>query len=331
MSLWQISIDEPKPFELLQPTSISEALEFGARHGSDGAFLAGGCDLLDHLKHQTMTPHYVINLKGIAELRHASITKENIDLGALITLGEIERNRELAQVLPGLVKAASRVATPQIRNLGTLGGNLLQDSRCSYYRGPWYCYRAGGITCDAHHGINAEHAIFGADRCYTVSPSDLAPILVALDAVAEVAGDRDELPLAELFVGPDENIFAMHRLKPGKILLGVTIPRPANQRSTFIKYAMRQSWDFALASIAIVFRAEAGRCRDCRIVLGGIAPTPWRSFTAEQEIEGKPLVATNIESAARAAIAGAKPLKHNEYKLGLVKKLVRTALTELSA
>ncbi len=331
MSLWQISVDEPKPFELLQPRSIGEALELGARHGSDGAFLAGGCDLLDHLKHQTMTPHYVINLKAIAELRHASITKENIDLGALITLGEIERNRELAQLMPGLVKAASRVATPQIRNLGTLGGNLLQDSRCSYYRGPWYCYRAGGITCDAHHGINAEHAIFGADRCYTVSPSDLAPILVALDAVAEVAGDRNQLPLAELFVGPDENIFAMHRLKPGKILLGVTIPRPANQRSTFIKYAMRQSWDFALASVAIVFRAEAGRCRDCRIVLGGIAPTPWRSFTAEQEIEGKPLVTINIESAARAAIASANPLKHNEYKLGLVKKLVRTALMELSA
>jgi xanthine dehydrogenase YagS FAD-binding subunit len=331
MSLWQISVDEPKPFELLQPRSIGEALELGVRHGSDAAFLAGGCDLLDHLKHQTMTPHYVINLKGIAELRHASIAKENIDLGALITLGELERNRELAQLLPGLVKAASRVATPQIRNLGTLGGNLLQDSRCSYYRGPWYCYRAGGITCDAHHGINAEHAIFGADRCYTVSPSDLAPILVALDAVAEVAGDRNELPLAELFVGPDENIFAMHRLKPGKILLGVTIPRTVNQRSTFIKYAMRQSWDFALASVAIVFRAEAGRCRDCRIVLGGIAPTPWRSFAAEQEIEGKPLVAINIESAARAAIAGANPLKHNEYKLGLVKKLVRTALMELSA
>ena len=331
MSLWQISIDEPKPFELLQPTSISEALEFGARHGSDGVFLAGGCDLLDHLKQQTMAPHYVINLKGIADLRHAIITKENIDLGALITLGEIERNRELGQLLPGLVKAASRVATPQIRNLGTLGGNLLQDSRCGYYRGPWYCYRAGGITCDAHHGINAEHAIFGGDRCYTVSPSDLAPILVALDATAMIAGTRSELPLAELFVGPDENILAMHRLKLGELLLAVTIPLHANQRSTFLKYAIRQSWDFALASVAVVFRADAGRCRDCRIVLGGIAPTPWRSFSAEQEIEGKPLVATNIESAARAAIAGAKPLKQNEYKLGLVKKLVRTALTELSA
>jgi xanthine dehydrogenase YagS FAD-binding subunit len=331
MSLWQISVDEPRPFELLQPASINEALELGARHGSEAAFLAGGCDLLDHLKHQTMSPHYVINLKGIAELRYARITKEKIDLGALITLGEIEHNHELTQLLPGLVQAARRVATPQIRNLGTLGGNLLQDSRCGYYRGPWYCYRAGGITCDAHHGINAEHAIFGGDRCYTVSPSDLAPLLVALDATARIAGDRNELPLADLFVGPDENILAMHRLKPGELLLGVTIPRRANQRSLFIKYAMRQSWDFALASVAVAFKAEASRCRDCRIVLGGIAPTPWRSFTAEQEIEGKPLVATNIDSAARAAVAGAKPLKHNEYKLGLVKKLVRTALTELSA
>ena len=330
MSLWQISVDEPRPFELLQPSSIHEALDLGARHGSDAAFLAGGCDLLDHLKHQTMAPHYVINLKGIAELKQISITKERIDLGALITLGDIERNHELAQLLPGFVQAAKRVATPQIRNLGTLGGNLLQDSRCGYYRGPWYCYRAGGITCDAHHGINAEHAIFGGDRCYTVSPSDLAPILVALDATAGIAGEPSELPLAELFVGPDKNILTMHRLKPGELLTSVTIPLRANQRSTFIKYAMRQSWDFALASVAVVFNAEAGRCRNCRIVLGGIAPTPWRSFTAEQEIEGKPLAAANIESAARAAIAGAKPLKDNEYKLGLVKKLVRTALTELS-
>jgi xanthine dehydrogenase YagS FAD-binding subunit len=331
MSLWQISVDEPRPFELLQPRSIDEALEFGARHGSDGAFLAGGCDLLDQLKHQAMAPHYVINLKGVGELRHASIGNENVVLGALITLGEIERNLELAQLLPGLSKAASRVATPQIRNLGTLGGNLLQDSRCGYYRGPWYCYRAGGITCDAHHGINAEHAIFGGNRCYTVTPSDLAPILVALDASVKIAGDRNQMPVAALFVGPDENILTMHRLKPGELLLAVSIRRHANQRSTFIKYAMRQSWDFALASVAVVFTAEAGRCRDCRIVLGGIAPTPWRSVTAEQEIEGKPLVATNIEGAARAAIAGANPLKHNEYKLGLVKKLVRTALTELSA
>src|ERR1700730_10658653 len=114
MSLWQISVDEPKPFELLQPRSIDEALEFGARYGSDGAFLAGGCDLLDQLKHQAMAPHYVINLKSIAELRHASIDKENVDLGALITLGEIERNPELAQFLPGLLKAASRGAPPQI-------------------------------------------------------------------------------------------------------------------------------------------------------------------------------------------------------------------------
>lgn len=330
MSLWQISVDEPKPFELLEPTSINEALAFGALHGRDAAFLAGGCDLLDGLKHQTLAPHYVIDLKGIPELRNKSINKDKIELGALITLGEIERNPHLAQLLPGLVKAASDVATPQIRNVGTLGGNLLQDSRCGYYRGPWYCYRAGGITCDAHHGINAEHAIFGGDRCYTVSPSDLAPILMALDASARITNHSRELPLAKLFVGPEENILSMHRLEPGELLLGVTIPFRANQRSTFVKYAMRQSWDLALAIVAVVFTPDEDRCRDCRIVLGGVAPTPWRSFSAEIEIEGKPLVAAYIDKAARAAIADAHPLKHNEYKLGLVKKLVRTALAEFS-
>ncbi|HZQ92461.1 MAG TPA: xanthine dehydrogenase family protein subunit M [Terriglobales bacterium] len=331
--MWSIAIDEPKPFELLSPRTLDEALELASRHGVDAAFLAGGCDLIDQLKHQWSTPHYVINLKTIPGLRYVEPGSQAIRMGALSTLAELERNREIRSALPGLARAAARVATPQIRNLGTLGGNLLQDSRCPYYRGPWYCYRHGGIVCDARHGVNAEHAIFGGNRCYTVTPSDTAPMLVALDARVTIAG-RDgprEMPLAEMFVGPEENILVMHRLRPNEILASVTVPRRPDQRSTFIKYAMRGSWDFALASVAVAFTAGGGYCRDARIVLGGVAPVPWRSAAAEREIEGRPLTATNIESAARAAIAGAEPLAHNEYKLGLVKKLVRAALTELAS
>ncbi|MBV8208265.1 MAG: xanthine dehydrogenase family protein subunit M [Acidobacteria bacterium] len=329
--MWNISIDEPRPFELLAPRTLEEAVELGSRHGKDAAFLAGGCDLLDQLKHQWTAPHYVINLKSIPGLKGIRSEGNAITIGALATLTEVERSTRNA--LPGLARAASRVATPQIRNTGTIGGNLLQDSRCPYYRGPWYCYRAGGIVCDAHHGINQEHAIFGGNRCYTVSPSDTAPILVALGSevtVVSPAGKR-QIPIDGLFTTPEENITTMHRLGPNEVLTSITIPLRSQQRSTFIKYAMRNSWDFALASAAVALEMDGGICRECRIVLGGVAPAPWRSRLAEQEIEGKALNAGNIESAARAAIAGAKPLQYNEYKLALVKKLVRNALLELSA
>lgn len=325
--------DEAKPFELLQPRTLDEALGLAAKYGSDCAFLAGGCDLLDQLKHQWSTPHYVINLKTIPDLKKPVIMGAAVIwIRALTTLGDIERNTDLKSAVPGLVKAAARVATPQIRNLGTLGGNLLQDSRCPYYRGPWYCYRAGGIQCDAHHGINQEHAIFGGHRCYTVSPSDTAPMLIALKAQVQILGaGRGFVPLEDMFVGPKENILNMHRLMPGEILTGINIPVVHNQRSTFIKYAQRNAWDFALASVAVAFVKDGDRARDVRIVLGGVAPTPWRSYLAEEAVEGKPLNESNIETAARAAIMKAEPLAQNEYKVALVKKLVRQALTELAS
>jgi xanthine dehydrogenase YagS FAD-binding subunit len=231
-----------------------------------------------------------------------------------------------------LVAAAPRVATPQIRNAGTIGGNLLQDSRCPYYRGPWYCYRAGGIVCDAHHGVNTEHAIFGGDRCYTVTPSDTAPMLVALGAIAHIHrnGVADEMPVADLFVPPKDNIRVMHRLGAGEILTEVEIPLRTGPRSAFLKYAPRNAWDFAQASVAIAASQSGDVMRDCRIVLGAVAPVPWRSYAAEAVIEGKKLTDDVIEAAARAATEGASPLAYNEYKIPLVRKLVRTALKELA-
>jgi xanthine dehydrogenase YagS FAD-binding subunit len=329
---WQIAIDEPKSFELLAPSTIEQALEWAARHGSDAAFLAGGCDLLDQLKNQWFNPRYVINLKSIPALKGITNSGNSLAMGALTTLGEIERHPDLRKTVPGLEKAANRAATPQIRNVGTVGGNLLQDSRCAYYRGPWHCYRAGGIVCDAHHGVNIEHAIFGGDRCFTVSPSDTAPMLVAMEAIAKVHSPRGsyELPVADLFVSPEEDILHMHRLLKGEILTELHIPIRAGQRSTFIKHALRNSWDFALASVAVTFTRAGSAVRDCRIVLGGVAPIPWRCLAAEHAIEGTDLSAEIIEAAARAAVEHAKPLRYNEYKVGLVRKLVREALTELA-
>jgi xanthine dehydrogenase YagS FAD-binding subunit len=329
--VWQIAVDEPVAFELLSPRSLGEAVDLAGRHGEECALLAGGTDLLDQLKQQRRTPRFVINLKTISGLRAIEVGSDRISIGALATLGELERNGDLRRACPALGLAASRVATPQIRNVGTLGGNLLQDSRCAYYRGPWYCYRAGGIQCDARHGINQEHAIFGGNRCYTVSPSDTAPALIALGATAHLHGATpQDLPVESLFVPPAENITVMHRVAQGSVLSGITVPVHRGMRSTFIKYAMRNSWDFAIASVAAALRVEGGTARDVRIVLGGVAPIPWRTEDAEREVEGRALDATTIESAARAAIAAARPLAHNEYKVALVKTLVRSALTELA-
>jgi xanthine dehydrogenase YagS FAD-binding subunit len=234
--VWQIAVDEPAAFELLSPRSLDEAADLAARHGHDCALMAGGSDLLDQLKQHRRTPRYVINLKTIPGLRSFSASGDRISIGALTTLGDLERNDELKRLCPGLAMAASRVATPQIRNVGTLGGNLLQDSRCPYYRGPWYCYRAGGIQCDARHGINQEHAIFGGNRCYTVSPSDTAPALIALGATATVHGPAmRQLAVEDLFMSPGENITVMHRLAQGEILSEVTVPVRSSVRSTFIK------------------------------------------------------------------------------------------------
>jgi xanthine dehydrogenase YagS FAD-binding subunit len=332
MMAWHIAIDEPRPFELHAPATLREALELALGFEGDSAFLAGGCDLVDQLKHQWRSPRHVINLKtipGLAGIRRGS---DSFHLGALTTLWEIERHAELRELMPALVQSAFRVATPQIRAVGTVGGNLLQDSRCPYYRGPWHCYRDGGIVCDAHHGINIEHALFGGSRCYTVSPSDTAPALVALDAEVIVSSLHGEarLPLSELFVLPKEDILHMHRLRRHEILTGIEISVRQGQRSMFVKFAPRGSWDFAQASVAVAFTPHGGRFADCRVVLGGVAPTPWRSTPAEAALEGHAMRADTIEAAVDASVRDAEPLAYNAYKVGLVRKGLRQVLTELT-
>ena len=328
----RMAIDEPKPVYYLAPKSIEEALRMAAEHGPEAAYLAGGCDLMDQIKHQWNNPRAIINLKTIADLRGAKKSGDNYVIGSLTRLADIERDAALKQALPALVMAATRVATPQIRNLGTVGGNLLQDSRCPYYRGAWLCYRAGGLTCDAHHGINDEHAILGADRCYTVTPSDLAPAVVALDARITAQGQAGErsLPAHELFVSPSADIRVMHRLQHQEILTLIEIPLHQNQRSAFVKNAVRNAWDFSRASVAVSAIVNGGICSNSRIVLGGVAAVPWRSRKAEQQVNGQKLTPKLIETAAEAATEGAAPLKYNGYKVPLVRKLIVEALTQIS-
>ena len=327
----QIAIDEPASFRLLQPGSLEEAARMLEEHGPEAVAVAGGCDVLEKIKTQWIRPRYVVNLKRVLSREIAGG-----EIGAGATVAQVAKHASLPEALR---QAAARVATPQIRNMGTLGGNILQDSRCPYYRGPWHCYRAGGITCDAVRGFTYEHALWGGERCYTVTPSDTAVALVALDAQAEVfsrggafAPARDErIPLHEIFAPPSYDITSMHKLKQGEILTRIALPpaRPGT-RSAFRKAAMRESWDFALASVAACCEMEGEVCREARIVLGAVAPVPWRAREAENALRGG-RIKERMEESVRASVEGAQPLPHNHYKIGLVKNLLRACLEEIAS
>ena len=358
----KLQIDEPQPFKLISPASVEDAVKLWHDHPGKAMYLAGGGDLVDVVKRHLAEPAVVLDLKRIPALRGVTAKidapQPSVTLGALTTLRELAEDQNVRRYLPALAAAASRVATPQIRNVGTLGGNLLQENRCPYYRGPWHCYRHGGMHCYARHGFNREHAIFSGDRCYVVSPSDLAPVIVAGNAIVHVHGPKGPrtMDAEELFVPASQNLTRMHTLDDGEVLtaiefrvrqpqqqrkpieagLGVrgsVAPLPVEERfpSVFVKYAMRNSFDFALASVCVFLDRDGRRVHRCRIALGAVAATPHRARNAEQVVAGNLLTDDVIHEAGRAAVHGAEPLELNAYKVGLVQKLVTEALQELSA
>jgi xanthine dehydrogenase YagS FAD-binding subunit len=357
-----LQIDEPRPFALRSPASVEEAVKLWHERRGEAMYLAGGGDVVDMVKRHHAKPSVLLDLKRIPALRgikaDVAAAQPSITLGALTTLSEVAEDENVRRYLPALAAAASRVATPQIRNIGTVGGNLLQENRCPYYRGPWHCYRHGGMHCYAHHGFNREHAIFEGDRCYVVSPSDLAPVIVAGNALVHVHGRKGSrtMDAEELFVPASQNLKRMHVLEDGEVLTavefrvrepakpremppgnlgirGTVAPIPLEKRfpSVFIKYAMRNSFDFALASIAVFLDRDGRRVSRCRIALGAVAATPYRPRDAERVVAGNLLTDAVIHEAARAAVHGAEPLALNAYKVELVQKLVADALQELSA
>jgi xanthine dehydrogenase YagS FAD-binding subunit len=324
-----IAIDDPRPFTRIAPKDLAQATALGAQ--ADTLFIAGGGDLLDQLKTRRITPATLVDLKSLPGLRGIEAADGAVTIGALTTLAAISRDPRVQKLAPALCVAASRVATPQIRTTATLGGNLLQNSRCAYYREGWHCRRAGGHTCYAHQGLNGEHAIFGGGPCWTVTPSDLAPVLVALDTELRVQGRDGErrLPVADLLVEPMADVRRMHSLKTGEILTQVRIPAAPLRRSHFVKIAVRGAWDFALASAAVAATLEEGRLAGCRIVLGGVAPTPWRCRQAEAVLEGAEPTPDRIEAAADAALTDAEPEPDNAYRVALVRQTVVEALKEV--
>ena len=325
------SYDVMPDMQLFQPADIENALSLADRYGEDGWILGGGQDTYGWLKDRAKHPQAMIDLNGIDALKGIREADGGIEIGAITTLRDIVGHPRILRDYPILAKAASLVASPQIRNVGTLGGNLVQDARCWYYRRGLACYRAGGNICyaDSPEAMNREHCIFGASRCVAVSPSDTATALVALEAtmIVQSSDGLRHINAEDFFVGPDTHIAQMTSLRTGEILTAVRIPAKwAGSRSYFEKVADRNAWDFALVSIAVTMSVEDNIIGDSRFVCGGVACTPHRLHSIERAAEGKPLSDDTADALAALASQGARPLNYNHFKLPLMENLVRRAL-----
>src|ERR1700676_257249 len=323
-------------FELFQPTTVDDALVLQARYGAKAWVLAGGLDSFDWCKDRIKRPEVVIDLSQIKELRGIRPVSDGIEIGAMTTLTEVVRHpmvREKYRILPNAAEAA---ASPQIRNQGTIGGNVSQDARCWYYRGGWPCYRAGGNICyaDTPTGLNREHAILDADRCVAVNPSDTAPALIALDAKMVVRTPKGErvVNAEDYFIGPGTDITRMTILRPGDLLTAIRIPSTwAGSEFYFEKVRDRKVWDFALVNIASAMVTSGNTIERIRLVVNGVAAHPVRLTAVEAAAVGKPRNEQTAELVAQLAVQGASPLQPNGYKVPLVRNLVKRSIRGVSA
>jgi xanthine dehydrogenase YagS FAD-binding subunit len=320
-------------FELYQPASLDDALELADRFGADGWVMAGGNDSLAWFKDRVKRPQAVIDITGIAELKGVRETADGVEIGALTTLTEIERHPLIRERYRLLADAARKVASPQIRNNGTIGGNVAQDARCWYYRYGLPCYRAGGNTCyaDTPEAMNREHALFDADRCVAVTPSDTAPALVVLEAEMQLrsAGGERTVSAEDFFIGPSVDITRMISREPGEILTAIRIPGTwAGARFYFEKVADRESWDFPLVNVAAAIVDDGEVVERARVACGGVACTPRLLAVVDEVVRGKAVDEQLAQLAGQSVTRGARPLNYNHYKVPLMQNLVKRAVRD---
>ena len=325
--------DMMSTFELRQPTNVADALAMLKKAGKDSWVMAGGNDSLTWFKDRVKQPKTVIDISGIGELKGIRETADGIEIGALTTLTEIVNNATIKAKFSLLSTAAGKVASPQIRNTGTIGGNVSQDTRCWYYRDGLPCYRAGGNTCyaDTPVGMNREHTLFNASRCVAVNQSDVAPALVALDAkmVIRNSSGTKVVDAEKFFVGPAVDIRNMTILKSGDILTAIRIPNTwANATFYFEKVADRQVWDFPLVNIATAMKVSGGTIQDMRIAVGAVEAVPKRLQVVEDLAKGQKKGEAVGKLAAKASVRGAKPLNFNHFKIPLMENLVTRAFRD---
>jgi xanthine dehydrogenase YagS FAD-binding subunit len=301
--------------------------------GRPAVFAGGGSDLLALVKERIVQPDVLIHLKTMKSQDHVTISREGAMIGGQITLDALAHHPAIRRGYTVLAEAAESVATPQIRNFGTLAGNLCQRPWCWYYRNGFACYKAGGNQCFSINGENQFHAILGGGPSYIVHPSDTAPALVALDAKFHIAGPAGErtVPAADFFVLPRSNAARENVLADDELLVSVSIPAlPPGTRSRYHKVLDREAWTHAVVSCAVVLDMDKDVCRSARIVLGGVAPVPWRVPDAERLLAGQSITADLAANVAEAALAGARPLAKNAYKVPLAKSIVARSLQGLA-
>lgn len=321
-------------FEFVAAQGVENAAELLADGGGSAMIIAGSTDILGELKEGVISPSMLVSVADIAALQGIAADAEGVRIGSATTLAEIEAHPHIGAGYAALAQAAASVATPQIRNVGTLGGNLCQRPRCWYYRSPLFdCRKKGGDRCFAHDSANKFHAIFGGAVCPAVHPSDTAVALRALDADALIASASGErlLPIADFFAPPETDVRYENVLREGEVLTAVRIPKRAvGFRSVYLKAKERQAMDFALVSVALALDVSGGRVGGARIALGGVAPVPHMARAAASALDGCRISDIDADRIGRIAVRDAKPLSDNGYKVrlaaGLVARAIRTLL-----
>lgn len=317
-------------FSYVNATSLEQVTSLLSENGwGEVMLIAGGTDLLAELKEYIETPKTLVNLKTLPGMDSIEADASGLKIGALATVADIAMHPTIQHHYTVLSQAAGSVATPQIRNVGTLGGNLCQRPRCWYYRDEaTNCLKKGGDICHAVDGLSKYHAILGGDPVYIVHPSDLAPALIALGASLKIVGPKGEknMSLEEFFTLPAANPFRENVLEPNEIVVEVSVPAPKpNTKSFYLKAREKGAPDFALSSVAGVFEMDGKTCKTASIVLGGVAPAPWRSKEAEAAVTGKMIDEAVSQQAGSDAVKDAEPLNDNAYKVTLTRSLVSRA------
>jgi xanthine dehydrogenase YagS FAD-binding subunit len=319
-------------FSYIRAGSLDEALRYLSLEGA--RVHAGGTDLLGCLRDRVLDVTTVVSIAGLKELRGIGTTPEGgLRIGSLTTIAEVARNPVIRSKYRALSMAASEVASPQLRNQGTIGGNLCQKPRCWYYRGEFLCLRKGGDQCYAVEGENPYHCIFGGEGCFIVHPSDTAPALVALQASVTIAGPngRRSVAVEHFHMLPSQDYTRETVLEPSEIVTEIVLPPPAKGlRSSYRKVRARRAWDFALAGTALAIVFTENQAADSRVVLSGAAPVPWRSIEAEKAVNGGRLDRDRAAKAAEETVKNAEPMEQNEYKIPLFRGLIKEQLMAIA-
>jgi len=324
-----------REFKIAQPRNVDELTALLAETTEPAAMMAGGTDLIDELKNGVAAAGLVVDLQTVAGLAGIAPEKDGLRIGAMTRVVDLAGDAAVARDFPSLRQAALSLATPQLRNVGTVGGNLCQRPRCWYYRDPLVvCRKKGGFNCYAYQGRNKYHGIFGGGSCFIVHPSDLAPALISLGAKATIGTAKGDkvVPLEQFYALPDIDVTRENVLAKGQFLKSVLVPAPkSGLKAAYVKLKERGTWDFALVSAAVAGVVKDGMMAEVAIVMGGVAPVPWRLKKAEDVLRGKPVSEASVRQAVDEALKDASPLRENGYKADLVYAALKEAVLAVAA